>query len=177
MKANKANITKYAVAGAIGLVTITGAIAYLQYKKMMNYAIKLKGFSLNKIGFSNLDFNIYLNVTNNSNVTFNILSQIYNVYINNTFVTKIENNSPVLILAGQTNLMGLNVVFNPQDVYQKLGKSVLTIAANSDQIIVKVDIKLKVKLWFFTVNIPYTFTSSLKDLMSKKNGSSSNQIA
>jgi hypothetical protein len=32
----------------------------------------------------------------------------------------------------------------------------------------KIDIKLKVKIWMFTVNIPYIFESSLKDLGSEK---------
>lgn len=179
IKPTKAGVIKYAIAGTIGVVSIAGALAYLQYRKLMNYTLKFKGIKLNKISFTNLDFNIYLDVTNNSDVTFNILSQVYNVYVNDTYVTKVENNSPTAVLAAQTNTIGLNVVFNLQDVYQKIGKSVLTIAANSDKIIIKVDAKLKVKLWFFTVNIPYVYTSSLKDLMSKKNNvdASRNQMA
>lgn len=170
------NIKKYVIAGTIGLVTITGALAYLQYKKLMNYVLKFKGIKLNKISLTNLDFNIYLNFTNNSDVTFMILSQTYNVYVNNTYVTKVENSLPVSILAGQTNVIPLNVIVNPQDLYQKLGKSALTIAANSDKIIIKVDIKLKAKLWFFTVNVPYVFTSSLKDLMIKKDSSQTKTV-
>lgn len=161
-------INKYLVAGSIGLVTITGALAYLQYKKLMNYVLKFKGIKLNKLSFTNLDFNIYLDFTNKSDVTFNILSQVYNVYVNDTFVTKIENNSPTSIPANATNVLGLNIVFNPTDIYQKLGKSTLTIAANADKIIIKADCKLKVKMWFFTINIPYVYTSSLKDLMASK---------
>jgi hypothetical protein len=32
---------KYLIAGVIAMVTITGALAYLQYKKLMNYIIKV----------------------------------------------------------------------------------------------------------------------------------------
>ena len=34
---------RYFVAGAIGLVTVAGAMGYLQFKKIMNYSLAFKG--------------------------------------------------------------------------------------------------------------------------------------
>jgi LEA14-like dessication related protein len=159
---------KYLIAGAIGVVTIAGALAYLQYKRLMNYVIKVSKVKVNKVSLNNIDFNLLLNFENKSDVSFAIKSQTYNVYLNNVFVAKIENQSTNFIKAKSTSLLGLNVKFDPSTTIKKLGVGTLDLLTKPDKVMLKIDIKLKVKIWMFTVNIPYIFKSSLKDLGSEK---------
>jgi LEA14-like dessication related protein len=159
---------KYLVAGAIGLVTITGAIAYLQYKRLMNYVIKVGKIKINKISLNNIDFNLILNFENKSDISFDIKSQKYDIYLNNVFIAKVENQSINKINAKAVSQIGLNVKFDPSAALKKLGTGALDLLANSDKIMLKVDVKLKVKLYMFTINIPYIFESSLKDLTTEK---------
>ena len=159
---------KYIIAGALGVISIAAAAAYLQYKKLMDYTIKFKTIRVNKASMNLFDFNLFLNFINKSNVEFVIESQVYNAYINNVFVTKLENQVLNKIAAKSTNVIGLNVKFNPNQVLDKIGKNAVSLLASADKTIIKIDIKLKVKLWFFRVNIPFIYEDSLKNMMTPK---------
>ena len=162
----KPTTKKWLLVGAIGIVTITGAMAYLQYKKIMNYTLKFKGLIIRNLSFTNFDFDIFLDFINKSKVDFVIEKQVYNVYINNIFVTKLENSSPTTIKASSASPMSLNVKLNPKSVLEKIGVNALSFITSADKTMIKVDCKLKVKLWFFSVNIPYVYESSLKEMLS-----------
>ena len=54
----KSNTKKYLIAGAIGVVTIAGALAYLQYKKLMNYTLKFKRLRVKRLNFNEFDFDL-----------------------------------------------------------------------------------------------------------------------
>jgi LEA14-like dessication related protein len=155
---------KYLIAGVIGTVTIAGALAYLQYKRLMNYVIKISKVKVNKISLNNIDLNLLLNFENKSDIAFDIKNQTYDVYLDNIFIAKLQNQSVTKIKAKSTNDLGLNVKFDPTKVLKKLSGGTVELLTNLDKIILKIDIKLKVKIWFFNVNIPYVFESSLKDL-------------
>jgi LEA14-like dessication related protein len=155
---------KYIIAGVIGAITIAGALAYLQYKKMMNYVIKFKGVKVKTLSFASLDFDVFINFENKSDLKFIIKSQSYSVYINDIFVTKIQNASPVMIKAKAFSIIGLNVKLNPQEVLKKLNKTPLDFAAAPEKIKIKVDTKLNVSLWGIPVSIPYVYDTNLKEM-------------
>lgn len=157
---------KYLIAGLIGVVTLTGATLYLQYKRLMDYVISFKSIKIKKVSFTLFDFDLFLNFQNKSTLKFTIESQSYDVYINNIYVTKLENNSPVLINPKSTSVIGLNVKFNPKEVLEKLNKNIANLLVGTDKLMIKIDMKLKVKMWFFTINIPYVYEDSLKNMMS-----------
>ena len=159
---------KYLVAGAIGLVTVTGALMYLQYKRLMNYVIKVKRVFVNRIDSNSVDLNLFLNFTNNSDIGFTIESQSHNIYINDTLVSKIENNTPNQISPKSTSVIGVNIKFNPNKIINILGKNIVDFLTSSDKLRIKIDMKFRVKLWFFKVNIPYVYETTLKDLLNTK---------
>lgn len=166
----KENHKTYLIAGLIGLVTITGALAYVQYKKIMNYALTFKTIKIKKLLPTAFDFDLFLNFQNKSKVPFIITKQSYDVYINDLFVSKVQNNAPTNIPADSITPMGVNVAFNPKTILDKLGQNALTLLTNPGNINIKVDINLSVKLWMFSVNIPYVYQTTLKDLVTKKDG-------
>jgi LEA14-like dessication related protein len=159
---------KHLIAGAIGAVTITGALVYLQYKRLMNYVIKLKKISIKKIGINNVDLNLYLDFENKSDLGFTIEEQIHNIYINDKFVSKIENKSPNYISPKTSSTIGVNINFNPSKVLNILGKSLTDFVTAPEKIKLKIDIKLKVKLWFFTINIPFLYETNFKELLNSE---------
>ena len=156
---------KYLYAGAIGLVSISAATLYLQYKKMMDFVLSFNKVKINKITVTNIDFNLYLNYLNKGSVGFDIESQINEVYINNVFITKLTNNTPNKILPKSNNIIGLNISFSPKDAMNKLGLSLLSITNQSQKIRIKIVSKFRVKFFFIHVNIPYTYESTLKEMM------------
>lgn len=164
----EAKTKKYLVAGIIGAVTITGALLYLQYKKMMNYVLKFRSIKGKKFSANAIDFDLFLNFTNNADIGFTIKSQLYNVYVNDVFITKIENSSPLVIKPKDTSILGINIALNPKDIMNKLGTKALGLLITPDKFMIKLDMKLRVQLYIFTVNIPYTYQTTLKQIMTAK---------
>lgn len=159
---------KHYIAGAIALVTITGAALYLQYKKLMNYCISIKSVKINKLKLDNADFNLFLNFKNNSDLKIEIVSQDYTAYLNDKEIAKVTNPKLQIILPKSTSELSVNVFFNPSKLLGTIGNLAQNFALSPEKIVLKVKCKLKVKLYLFTFNIPYEFVTSVKDLMLNK---------
>lgn len=165
MKVNK----KWIIAGTIGLVTVAGALAYLQYNKIMNYTLKFVKIQVNKISANIIDLNIFLLLENKSNVEYTIKSQEYSVYINDNFVTKLENQSPSLIKPKSFSEIGLNVKFNPADVLKKIGsQGVIGTLISPEKTIIRIEMKLKISFYGITLKIPFSYVTNMKEINSKK---------
>lgn len=163
---------KWLIAGVIGVVSIAGALAYLQYRRIMNYTIKFKRLAINKVSATLVDINIFLLLENKSNVTYTINSQEYSVYINDKFVTKLENKLPNEVKANSFSEIGLNVKFNPSDILSKSSAgSLLGSVLSPENTTIKIDMKLKVSLYGINVSIPYTYITNMKELTSAKQSS------
>lgn len=152
---------KHFIVGGIGVVSVSAAILYWQYTKLMNYCIGLNSIKINKVTQNAVDVNIFLNFKNNSNLKLEIQSQEYAVYVSGKKVVGASNFATQVVSPESMSVIGVNVKFNPE----KSGQKILDTLFSANKIMIKVDVKLKVKLWFFTVNIPYVYESSLKDLM------------
>ncbi len=156
---------KYVVAGLIGLVTITGATLYLQYQRLMNYTIGLKKVKINKLSLAGFDIDLFLNFENKSGLKFTIEKQKYDIYINNIYLTTLQNDIPNVILPNSTSVLGMNMKESSKDVVGKL-KSLITALASSDKVMVKFVTKMKVKLGFVSISFPpFTYQDTLKNMM------------
>ncbi len=152
---------KHIITAGIGLVTITGALAYWQYRRLMDYCIGFKTVKVNKLTGDNVDLDVYLNFRNNSDIKIDILSQEYQVFINDKKIVDAENKNLQTIAPKSLSTIGVKVKFNPSKSGQNIINTVLTLKP----LVFRVEMKMKVKLWFFTVNIPYTYNATLKELM------------
>jgi LEA14-like dessication related protein len=159
---------KWIIAGSLGVVSVFAAMAYLQYRKIMNYTLKLKGVKFKNVSVNLIDFDLFLNFMNNSDLKFTITGQSYTAYMNSSLITKLANHSPIIILPKSQNVIPLNVRFNPTEIFKTLKLNALDIVAHSEKIKIKIDVKLGVSIYGFTVNIPYVYESSLKEMMAAK---------
>lgn len=156
---------KHLITAAIGLITISGAIAYYQYKKIIDYIIGFHNVKINKISATDVNFDLFLNFTNKATVGYEIESQKHDVYINNVFVTSLINNAPTHIAPASVSILGLNIQFNPQDALKKINKTFVAVVSNPNAIMIKIDTKMKVKIGFIRVSIPYVYEDTLKNMM------------
>jgi len=164
----KPTTKKYIIAGSLAVVSVALMAAYLQYKKLMNYVIKVRSVKVKSVSISNINLDLLLNFINKSSVTFTIKNQKYDVYINGSLAAKLKNDVPVLITKESENPLLINVSINPKSVFDKNKINAADFLINQDKIIIKVDIKLQVKIWLLTFNIPYVYEESLKGMLSKK---------
>lgn len=159
---------KYLIAGVIAMVTITGALAYLQYKKLMNYIIKVKTAVVKTITANLLDLDLTLDFENKSNISFEIKSQEYDIYIDNKFISKINNIKPVFIKAKSHSDIFVNIKANPTKVGSKFKLEDLGKLLDLQNVKLKIIGKMKVKVYAFTVNIPFNYETTIKELREKK---------
>jgi LEA14-like dessication related protein len=159
---------KYLIAGVIATITITGALAYLQYKKLMNYIIKVKTAVVKTITANLLDLDLTLDFENKSNISFEIKSQEYEVYIDNKFITKINNIKPVFIKAKSNSDIFVNIKANPTKVGSKFKLEDLGKLLDLQNVKLKIIGKMKVKLYGISVNIPFNYETTIKELREKK---------
>jgi LEA14-like dessication related protein len=77
---------------AIGLGVIgagVGAFLYYQYLQLMKYVIKVKGISVRRLGLKDINFDIFLNFRNESDVKIDIVEQKHKVYMNDIEISNI----------------------------------------------------------------------------------------
>lgn len=156
---------KYLIAGAVAVLSVAGALAYLQYKKIMDYTIRFKSVKIRKISLTLFDFDVFLFFLNKSDLKFVINTQAYSVYLNGVFVTKIVNYADTTVLPKAESVLPLNVKFDPRIVLKTVQMNAVDLAVHPEKVKIKMDIKLKVSLWGLPVNIPYTYESTLKEMM------------
>lgn len=159
---------KHIVAGVIGIVSISAAVLYWQYKKLMDYCISLNKIMLKEFNLSKANIDLYLNFKNNSSIKLEIISQDYTVFINDKEVVKAGNASLLTVAPNTTSVLSVNIGFSPQKLINTIGGLAGDILLNPQKINVTISIKVKVKLWAFTVSIPYEFKSTLKDMLANK---------
>lgn len=152
---------KHIIAVGLGVVSIAFAAAYLQYRRLMNYCIGINKIKIISLTQTNANIELSLNFQNKSDIKIDILSQQYTIYVNNKLITKAVNLKHQEINPVSTSVISVNIKFNPE----RAGQNLLSALLAMGNTIIKVDIKLKVKLWLFTISIPYVYTTSLKELL------------
>lgn len=162
---------KHIIAGAIGLVSITAALLYLQYKRLMNYVIKLGGVKINNASPNSVNMDLTLNFTNNSDLNFEILEQDYTAYINDNQVTKAVNYSSNSIAAKSTSPIQVNIKFNPSKIFNLVKSAATDFVLHPDRIKITVVVKLKVKLYGIKFSIPYTYEDTLRGILDARKAS------
>ena len=164
---------KHFIAIGIGAFSVTAALLYMQYKKLMDYCMSFNKFVLKKISFDQIDLDLFLNFKNNSSIKLNITSQEYEVFLNERSIAVINNTNPVIIEPKKTSVLPLNIKFSPSSVAKYIGNIATDIAFKPEKVILKVKCKIKVKFWMFNISIPYEYITSLKDLKENKQQNSS----
>lgn len=160
---------KYIITGAIALVTVTGAYLYWQYNKLMKYAIKFAGIKVKNASLTNVNLDISLTFSNNSQLSFAISEQEYEVYLNNIFLTKISKPTVQPIGATSVSPITVNVDFNPSKVGKEVKGQAANLLLNMMNATIRVEVKLKISLWnFIKIPIPYTYKTTIAELMSPK---------
>tara|TARA_R110000868_G_scaffold167297_1_gene401569 strand:- start:497 stop:1006 length:510 start_codon:yes stop_codon:yes gene_type:complete len=159
---------KLIITAVIGLFTITGAIAYWQYQKLKKFVLKFKSIKFNKISTDSLNFDLFLDFTNTSNVQFILTNQQYMVYVNDIFVAKVQNTISNKVKAKSTSTIGVNVNLVPKDIAQKVGSGALDILMDKSKIKIKIDSEITAKLGVFSGKVKSTYEDTLKNMLTPK---------
>ena len=153
---------------AVGLTIIgagVGAFLYYQYLQLMKYVIKVKGVSVRRLGLKDINFDVLLNFTNESDVKIDIVQQKHKIYIGDTEISNVVNYSTNIIQPNSTSVIGFNVSIDPTKILNILKVNYMELLADPNKVTLLIDMNFKVRLYFFNVNINYGYTIGLKDLI------------
>jgi LEA14-like dessication related protein len=159
---------KHIIVTSIALLSFTAAALYWQYKRLTDSCINLNKIVMKKLTLQEVDLNLFLNFKNKSNIKIDILSQDYKVYINEKEVVKASNSVNQIILPKTESILGVNVNFKPNKLIDTISGLATNFALAPQKVIIKVKIDIKVKLWLFTIAIPYEYVVTLSDLLSNR---------
>lgn len=148
--------------GTVIFLAVAAAGAYLvyQWRKIQQYTVTYGGQKLFSATADRVVADIYLNVTNPSDVDLTIDGYAVDMYVNGSFTGKLTSNVKQLIKAKSNSKFTVSLDFNPTQV---LGQSVnITFLRNLIKNRSGIEIKLKgeVKIFGF-FNLPVDITTPL----------------
>lgn len=160
---------KYALGIAtIGLTATTIIWARKQYKKMLSNKVDINSFKVTDIAFNNIGIEVFFNYFNNTDIKITLVSQKYDIYLDDKFVASLINDSTNVIKPNTTSVIGVRGEFDLMKISKNLNINPIKLFLLPKNQRVRIDMKLKVKLLFFNVTIPFSYEDSVKNLTGLK---------
>lgn len=154
--------------GITGSAIALGIWAKKQYNKLLLNTTGYKSFAIKNISAKNFAFNVVYTYKNNMDIDVVLTNQVYDIYLNNVYTTTLTNPNLTVLKAHETSDIPLDVSFDPKDMLNKLSLNIATFLTDYKKLRVKIVMKLRVKLLFFSIPITYTYEDSLKNMMGLK---------
>ena len=159
-------INKWALWSVIGVAVAETAIYVTkQVKKMMDYTITFKSVKVNKFSLETLDFNAYLDYKNNSDIDIRLAEQEYDIYVNNVFITTLKNYKENVLKANSVSELGFNINLNLPELDKKLKVNYFKMVAEPKSVLIRVEMKWKVRFGLFKIPIKYSWNTNLKEIL------------
>jgi LEA14-like dessication related protein len=153
----------YAIAGvAVAGLSVWG---YRQYKLFMDFSLAFKKVRVNKLSKGNLNLDLFFDFTNKSSIKIYLLSQNYDIFINNKYITSLSNKMTNVINPKSVSTIGVNVNVNISDVIKKIGPEASNILLNPEKVNIKIQEKFVAKVGLLSKTINHTYEDTLKNMM------------
>ena len=149
---------------SLSAISIFAGAAYLQYRRLMDYVIKVKKFNLKSFSNKSVVVDILIEFENKSSLAFDITSQSYDVYLNDIFLAHVEGTKAIHVAPKSKTMMPLEVNVNTEEAFAKLKKYAIDIAAKGGNNKMRIKTKLKVKLFGIPVSIPYDYQATFSEM-------------
>ena len=163
------NKLKYALGIAtIGLTATTIIWARKQYKKMLGNKITIHSFDITDLTLNKIGIEVFFNYFNNTDIKITLVSQKYDIYLDDKYVASLQNDSTNVIQPNTTSVIGVKGDFNLQKISKNLNINPIKLFLLPKNQRIRIDMKLKVKLLFFNVTIPFSYEDSVKNLTGMK---------
>lgn len=149
-----------------GVTLLAGAMIYIivQYRKLMKYVMNYKGIKVRNLSANNIAFDLAVEFVNKSNLSFRIMTQRYQVYVNGKYVSKGGTDKPVVVQPNGSTILTNLVSFNPTDVLKALEKNWTAILLQPQNLVIRIDYQINTSLFGIAIPIKNTYSISLKEI-------------
>ena len=152
----------------IGLTAITLNFILKNIKKLVGLKFEYKDTDVNKINFKEISLTMNWKCVNPSDFNFTLKNQVYDVYLNDTFVRKVGLTAETEVYGRGTSIIPTNIYITTQEVL-KLGAENLTgflTETGRKKTKLKVEGTFDVKTPLFTLRkLPFYFEDTIHNIM------------
>lgn len=150
------------IAGVVGVTGATALWAYGQYKKLLKNVTGFKSMKLDILTLDRIKMKVVVTYDNKMDIDVNLTDQKYDIYLDDQYATTLTNTELTVLKANAISEIPLDLDFNPADVFKRLNIGPARLLTDYKNIRVKIVMKLKVKLLFFSIPVNYTYQDKLK---------------
>jgi LEA14-like dessication related protein len=152
----------------IGLTALTLNFILKNVRKLVHLKFDFKGTDVNTINLKELSLTMNWLVTNPSDLNFVIKNQVYDVFLNDTFVRKVGSSAETDVYGNGTSILPTNIYITTKEVL-KLGVNNITGFLTEEgrkKTKLKVVGTFDVKTPLFTLRkLPFEFSDSIQNII------------
>ncbi len=155
----------------IGGTVVLGVLAivrylYVQWDTLYNSCYAVVGGIIHEFGLKQVRITLMIAIENKSDLTLKVTHQSYDIYINDMQVANFSSNKTLRLLSKSTEILPINVEFNPTDLLKKGVKNIASLLGDKSKFIIKTKGVITVSSGIATVkDLPIETEMSLKELM------------
>jgi LEA14-like dessication related protein len=152
----------------IGLTAITLNFMLKNFKKLVYMGFDYKDTDVNKINFKEISLTMNWKCTNPSDFNFTIKNQVYDVFLNDTFIRKVGSSAEIEVYGRGTSIIPTNIYITTQELL-KLGADNLAgflTEQGRKKTKLKVNGTFDVKTPLFTLRkLPFYFEDTIQNII------------
>lgn len=156
---------KWYVGIGVAVLGVTAVYISRLAKRLQDFQLNFKKVKVTKFTKEALDFNVYFDYVNKSEININLASQEYDVYINNIYVTTMTNYSENVLKAKSTSPLGFNVKLDLPKIDEKIRTTYFDMVVNPKEVLIRIDMRFKARVGIFKIPYRYTWNTNLKEIL------------
>ena len=157
---------KYTLLG-LGVAVLGGTAYYISrvVKRLQDFTLDFKKVKVNKFTKERLQFDVYFDYTNKSEININLASQEYDVYIDGVYITTMTNYKENVLKAKSKSPLGFSVDLDLPKLDSKIRASYFDMITNPKEVAIRIDMKFKARVGIFKVPYKYIWNTNLKEIL------------
>ena len=157
---------KYTLLG-LGVAVLGGMAFYVSRiaKRLEDFKLDFKKIKVNRFTKERLQFDVYFDYTNKSEININLASQEYDVYIEGVYITTMTNYKENVLKAKSTSPLGFSVDLDLPKLDSKIRTSYFDMITNPKEVAIRIDMKFKARVGIFKVPYKYIWNTNLKEIL------------
>lgn len=152
----------------IGLTALTLNFILKNVRKLVHLKFAFKGTDVNAINLKELSLTMNWLVVNPSDLNFVIKNQVYDVFLNDTFVRKVGSSAETDVYGNGTSIIPTNIYITTKEVFKLGVDNIAGFLTEEGRKKTKLKVKgtFDVKTPLFTLRkLPFEFQDTIHNIM------------
>lgn len=149
-------------------VAALGLIVYFkrQWNLLYNACYTIAGGVVHTLGLSNVKITLFWKIVNESDLTIEISDMVFNIYVNNMFVSRISKPEKQILYSKSEVIIKLDFEFNPKDLLRAGLTNIAPIIYDNEKLVITTKGSFSGKTGVVKLkNFPFEDSITLKELI------------